>query len=174
MSIRLGILRYWYAILLEPSDYSIICQLTICNVFVTGIVYCNSMTSWKPECIGGTSLLESGHFSDTDGLPSISPTTKWQGWIKSKYGSDTSAPASNNAANTEWSGFGDAPQPSTKPVTDPFSWISGGTFDGEAYTDTDSTWWNQGRTSDTRETRVATCLTVTIAVSALIIEQLLI
>jgi hypothetical protein len=119
------------------------------------------MSSWKPECIGGASQLESGPritpqptFANKGGPPSISPTTKWQGWVQSNYAGDTPAPAateldgnateaaSNNTA--ESLGLQETSQPSKEPV-DPFSW-SGGTFDGETYSayDSDSPWWSQG------------------------------
>jgi hypothetical protein len=143
-----------------PCDNTSECRsgLGFCG---TGIVYCNSMSSWKPECIGGASQLESGPritpqptFANKGGPPSISPTTKWQGWVQSNYAADTPAPAateldgnateaaSNNTA--ESLGLQETSQPSKEPV-DPFSW-SGGTFDGETYSayDSDSPWWSQG------------------------------
>jgi hypothetical protein len=139
----------------------------------TGVVYCNSMSSFKPECIGGVSQLESSSLTpqptlaNKGGPPTISPTTKWQSWVQANYGSDTKEAATaqeHNGDETEasqttngndesgWVGFADTSQPTNKPVTDPFSWASGGTFDGDtytSYTDSDSPWWSQGQaTSD--------------------------
>lgn len=129
------------------------------------------MSSFKPECIGGVSQLESSSLTpqpilaNKGGPPTVSPTTKWQSWVQANYGSDTHQEAAtaqeHNGNEIEASidkdesgleGFADTPQPSNEPLTDPFSWASGGTFDGDtytSYTDSDSPWWSQGQaTSD--------------------------
>jgi hypothetical protein len=139
----------------------------------TGIVYCNSMSSFKPECIGGVSQLESVRitpqptFPNKGGPPTISPTTKWDAWVQANHAGDTPAPSPSDIAGLgvnstgnvteEWSGFKATPQPSKKPVTDPFSWVSGGAFDGETYS-SDSPWWNQASASDTTSIRGTTLL----------------
>ena len=110
------------------------------------------MSSWKPECIGGVSQLQTSTLQPTEpnkgGPPSTSPTTQWEAWVQANYGSDTPAPvvaqdrgeeATDGDSTTELSG-----QPLMEAATDdPFSW-SGGAFDGETYYDSDSAWWDQG------------------------------
>ena len=161
----------------------------------TGVVYCNSMSSFKPECIGGVSQLETSSrtpqptFANKGGPPSLSPTTKWQSWVQANYGSDTSAPVTTqehigdeavkshqttvDGDESSWVGFTDTPQPSNEPVTDPFSWVSGGTFDGDtytSYTDSDSPWWSQAQTTSDAS-NVSCQITMTIVGTLIILQQ---
>ncbi|KAL7521229.1 hypothetical protein ACHAWX_006146 [Stephanocyclus meneghinianus] len=149
----------------------------------TGIIYCNSMSSWKPECIGGVSVMESAPEvtpppspANKGGPPSFSPTTKWDAWVSSKYaesdasvslnettaGDDAGKNATDvyeNVTNTTATA-----EPTQSPMADPFSWVSS---NGEDYLSSnmnnDSPWWNQGRSSGA--SKMSPCIIIAFAAS---------
>ena len=142
------------------------------------------MSSWRPECVGAESVLETGPrltpqptFPDKGGPPTLSPSTQWDAWVKANYAEDTPSPAGapevgdsmSEVAESGWYGFEDTSQPSKEPVSeeDPFSW-SGGTFNGESFTSytdtgTGSPWWSQAAAASGASV-LSTCLSLTCAV----------
>eukprot|EP00804_Cyclotella_cryptica_P009725 CCRYP_011242-RB/>CCRYP_011242-RB protein AED:0.05 eAED:0.05 QI:415/1/1/1/0.9/0.81/11/3311/1034 len=163
-----------------PCDNSGECrsELGFCG---TGIIYCNSMSSWKPECIGGVSMMESAPEvtprpspANKGGPPSFSPTTKWDAWVGSKYANSDSSASLNETTTVAAAGSnsteaeGDlmngtvTAEPTQSPMADPFSWVSSGTFNGEGYSsssmNSDSPWWDDRGSSGART--MSPCVTI--------------
>eukprot|EP00804_Cyclotella_cryptica_P009726 CCRYP_011242-RA/>CCRYP_011242-RA protein AED:0.04 eAED:0.04 QI:3166/1/1/1/0.87/0.66/9/3311/169 len=139
------------------------------------------MSSWKPECIGGVSMMESAPEvtprpspANKGGPPSFSPTTKWDAWVGSKYANSDSSASLNETTTVAAAGSnsteaeGDlmngtvTAEPTQSPMADPFSWVSSGTFNGEGYSsssmNSDSPWWDDRGSSGART--MSPCVTI--------------
>jgi len=69
-----------------PCDYKGECRsrLGFCG---TGIVYCNSASSWVPDCGGASQMIKlKPTKSPTNGIPTVAPSTNWEAWFAENNG----------------------------------------------------------------------------------------
>jgi hypothetical protein len=71
----------------QPCDYKGECRsdLGFCG---EGIVYCNSKSSWVPDCGGGGQLTlldkDEASASDKNTVPTSSPVSLWEAWVANR------------------------------------------------------------------------------------------
>ena len=68
-----------------------------------GVVYCNSASSWIPECGGGGSLIQFGEEEEpetsSNTIPTASPINAWEQWVAKKDEKDETGDSSEGS---EW------------------------------------------------------------------------
>jgi len=157
-----------------PCDYSGECRsrLGFCG---TGIVYCNSKSSWVPSCGGGGAMIqlqdgEEGEEEDSaspNTEPTVRPTTEWEVWVESQEGSAENATVATSDADNkdedddssqrdvsnDVSSHGEDKEDSSTTAYsgfNPDSWGEWGDGKGQqASDDQDLRWWTVGRNSST-------------------------
>ncbi|KAL7552504.1 hypothetical protein ACHAWF_015751 [Thalassiosira exigua] len=139
-----------------PCDFEGECRsrLGFCG---TGIVYCNSASSWVPSCGGGGGLIQLEETLSPNTVPTESPISAWEAWVAIKDENPDTDDADAGGSGTIGGGNSevDADESSEKSEEDDESTYSG--FDPDAWEKWDNkqsekeeqtwSWWTTSRNS---------------------------
>lgn len=132
-----------------PCDYQGECRsrLGFCG---EGIVYCNSASSWVPDCGGGGALIQIEELEEETSSPNTVPTeapiSSWEAWVENNnnVGNKTIASDANQTgSDAEDTGIADVSSAENEEEGDSSS-NSGGDYNLGAW----ENWGSEGRNND--------------------------